>query len=141
MIRVSSFTSGTSFQMMEYTIGTWIRLTWAILLVTITNSADASFGAIVFGRQASVPGIETITAPTFATVPLRVLIDRSKPVNDSLQQVQLQAANMMPFKQTEIQQIRCISEECALRCQFPITYGYPARATRRQTRLPRKYSV
>lgn len=101
-----------------YTAGTRIRLAWAILLSTITNSADASFGTTIFGRQVNVPGIESITGPTFATVPLRVAIDRSKPVKDLLQQVQLQAANMVPFEQIGIQQIRCISEDCDLGCQF-----------------------
>ncbi|OGM49402.1 hypothetical protein ABOM_003515 [Aspergillus bombycis] len=102
----------------EYTASTRIRLAWAILLSTITNSADASFGAIVSGRQANVPGIERMTGPTMATVPLRVAIDRSKAVRDLLQQVQLQAAEMMPFEQVGLQQIRRFSEDCSLGCQF-----------------------
>jgi hypothetical protein len=102
----------------DYTVGTRIRLVWAIPIPTITNSADASFGATVFGRQASVPGIESIVAPIFTTVPIRVQIDRSKSVKDLLQQVQLQAVIMIPFQQTGIQQIRRISEYCSLGCQF-----------------------
>lgn len=56
------------------------------------NSPDAWFGTTVFGRQANITGIEKITGPTFATVPLRIAIDRSKKVSELLQQVQLQAA-------------------------------------------------
>jgi non-ribosomal peptide synthetase component F len=77
---------------------TRIRAAWAILLLTITNSSDASFGATVSGRQADVHGIEKMTGPTMATVPLRVAINRTKTVDNLLQQVQLQAAEMMPFK-------------------------------------------
>jgi amino acid adenylation domain-containing protein len=102
----------------DYTTSTRIRAAWAILLSTITNSSDASFGATVSGRQADVHGIEKMTGPTMATVPLRVAIDRTKTVDDLLQQVQLQAAEMMPFEQVGIQQIRRLSEECDLGCQF-----------------------
>ncbi|OQE26099.1 hypothetical protein PENFLA_c007G00417 [Penicillium flavigenum] len=102
----------------DYTPSTKIRLAWAILLSTISNSADASFGATVAGRQANVPGIEDMTGPTIATVPLRVAIDRKKTVRELLQQVQLQAAEMMPFEQVGIQQIRRISPNCNLGCQF-----------------------
>ncbi|KAI9835253.1 MAG: hypothetical protein M1819_002397 [Sarea resinae] len=102
----------------DFTAATKIRLAWAILLSAITNSADASFGMTVSGRQANVPGIENITGPTIATVPLRVAIDSSKTVNDLLHQVQLQAADMMPFEQFGIQQIRRLSEDCTLGCQF-----------------------
>jgi amino acid adenylation domain-containing protein len=102
----------------DYTAGTMIRLAWAILLATIMNSPDASFGTTVFGRQANIPGIEKITGPTFATVPLRIAIDRSKPVRELLQQVQLQAANMMPYEQFGLQNIQRINEDCNLGCQF-----------------------
>ncbi len=102
----------------DYTVATKIRLAWAILLSTITNSPDASFGTIVSGRQANVPGIETLTGPTIATVPLRVAIDRSKTIKDLLQQVQMQAADMMSFEQFGIQKIRRINEDCNLGCQF-----------------------
>jgi amino acid adenylation domain-containing protein len=102
----------------DYTTSTRIRLAWAVLLSAITNSTDASFGATVSGRQVDVHGIEKMTGPTMATVPLRVAIDRSKTVKDLLQQVQLQAAEMIPFEQVGIQQIRQISEDCKLGCQF-----------------------
>ncbi|KAI1110457.1 acetyl-CoA synthetase-like protein [Nemania sp. NC0429] len=102
----------------DYTVASQIRLAWAILLSTITNSPDASFGGIVSGRQADIPGIESMSGPTIATVPLRVAIDRSKSVKDLLQQVQLQAADMASFEQTGLAQIRRISEDCNLGCEF-----------------------
>lgn len=102
----------------DFTVATRIRLAWAILLSTVTNSSDASFGTTVSGRQANVSGIEFIAGPTIATVPLRVAIDRSKTVKQLLQQVQLQAADMMPYEQTGLQEIRKFSENCNLGCQF-----------------------
>ncbi|KAL4797198.1 hypothetical protein BDV19DRAFT_387377 [Aspergillus venezuelensis] len=102
----------------DCTTPTRIRAAWTILLSTITNFPDASFGATVSGRQADVHGIENMTGPTMATVPLRVAINRTKTVGDLLQQVQLQAVQMMPFEQVGIQQIRRLSEDCDLGCQF-----------------------
>lgn len=102
----------------DYTTSTRIRAAWAILLSTITNSSGASFGATVSGRQADVYGIQNMTGPTMATVPLRVTIERTKTVDDLLQQVQLQAVEMMPFEQVGIQRIRRLSEDCNLGCQF-----------------------
>ncbi|EPS29593.1 hypothetical protein PDE_04543 [Penicillium oxalicum 114-2] len=111
----------------DFTTSTRIRAAWALLLSKITNSSDASFGATVSGRQADVYGIEQMTGPTMATVPLRVAIDHTKTVRELLQQVQLQAAEMMPFEQVGIQQIRRLSEDCNLGCQFgshmAIQYG------------------
>jgi hypothetical protein len=102
----------------DYTTATKIRLAWAILLSTVTDSADASIATTVSGRQADVPGIEKMTGPTIATVPLRITIDKPKTVKDLLHQVQLQATEMMPFERVGIQQIRRISDGCKLGCEF-----------------------
>lgn len=102
----------------EYTAATRIKLAWAILLSSITNSTESSFGITVSGRQAPVADIERITGPTFATVPLRVKLGKSRTVSDLLQQVQVQAAEMMPFEQVGIQDIRHMTDDCALGCQF-----------------------
>lgn len=102
----------------DYTVATRIRLAWAILLSTVTNSTEASFGTTISGRHAPVPGIERMTGPTFATVPLRVVVDKSKSIGELLQQVQTQATNMIPFEQVGLQRIRQINEECALGCMF-----------------------
>jgi amino acid adenylation domain-containing protein len=102
----------------DFTLATRVKFAWALLLATITNSTDASFGTTVSGRQVDVAGIEDMTGPTIATVPLRVAIDRSSTVGELLQRLQLQAADMMPFEQTGLQNIRRFSEDCDLGCQF-----------------------
>lgn len=97
---------------------TMIRAAWAILLSSITNSADASFGATVSGRQVGIPGIEQMTGPTTATVPLRLRVDRSKPVRELLHQVQTQAIEMTPFEHFGLHRIQKLSDDCNLGCQF-----------------------
>jgi amino acid adenylation domain-containing protein len=101
-----------------FTVATKIRLAWAILLARITNSADASFGTTVSGRQSDVPGIEDMMGPTIATVPLRVAVDRSSTVQALLEAVQSQAVGMMRFEQTGLQNIRRLSEDCKMGCEF-----------------------
>ncbi|KAI1822017.1 acetyl-CoA synthetase-like protein [Xylaria intraflava] len=101
-----------------FTVATKIRLAWAVLLATITNSADALFGTTVSGRQADVPGIEDMIGPTIATIPLRVTVDRSSTVQVLLEAVQSQAVGMVRFEQTGLQHIRRLSEDCKMGCEF-----------------------
>ncbi|EGD95448.1 nonribosomal peptide synthase [Trichophyton tonsurans CBS 112818] len=102
----------------DYTAATKIRLAWAILLSTITARVDVSFGATVSGRQVALPDVENIISPTFATVPLRVLLSPSKTIGELLKQVQLQATEMIPYEQIGLQCIQKLGEDCELGCQF-----------------------
>ncbi|KAF3900220.1 hypothetical protein GY631_0170 [Trichophyton interdigitale] len=102
----------------DYTAATKIRLAWAILLSTITACVDVSFGATVSGRQVALPDVENIISPTFATVPLRVLLSPSKTIGELLKQVQLQATEMIPYEQMGLQRIQQLGEDCELGCQF-----------------------
>ncbi|KAK6866423.1 hypothetical protein PG995_002951 [Apiospora arundinis] len=102
----------------DFTVATRIKLAWAVLLSKAAHSMDVSFGTTVSGRHADVAGIEHMTGPTIATVPLRVQVDSSKTVQDMLRQVQQQATDMMPFEQTGLQRIRQMSEDCQFGCLF-----------------------
>jgi amino acid adenylation domain-containing protein/non-ribosomal peptide synthase protein (TIGR01720 family) len=102
----------------DFTAATKIRLAWAILLSSATNSSDVLFGATVSGRQAPVPGVENISGPTFATVPLRIVLAPATTVKSLLQQVQDQAVHMIPFEQVGLQNIQRMSEDCKFGCQF-----------------------
>ncbi|KAI8952013.1 acetyl-CoA synthetase-like protein [Xylaria longipes] len=101
-----------------FTVATRIRLAWAVLLATVTNSVDASFGATVSGRQADVPGIEDMMGPTIATVPIRITVNRSSTVQALLETVQSQAVGMVRFEQTGLPHIQRLSEDCKMGCAF-----------------------
>ncbi|KAI0154598.1 acetyl-CoA synthetase-like protein [Xylariaceae sp. FL1272] len=101
-----------------FTTATKVRLAWAILLATVTNSPDASFGATVSGRQANVSGIESMMGPTIATVPLRVSVDRTRTIRSLLESVQSQSVSMVPFEQTGLPSIRRLNEDCKMACAF-----------------------
>ncbi|KAL6849878.1 NRPS [Amphichorda felina] len=105
----------------EFTMSTAIRTAWAILVGKHSGSHEAVFGAVVNGRQASVPGIELIedlAGPTAATVPVRVVFNAKMTIEECLRQVQEQATSMIAFEQAGVQNIRKVSDAAEQACQF-----------------------
>ena len=95
-----------------------IRAAWALVVSHYTFSDDVVFGLTLGGRQAPVPGIESMTGPTIATVPMRVRLDDSITVREFLQGVQTQAIDVTAFEQVGLQHIRRISSNAERACQF-----------------------
>lgn len=93
-----------------------LRTAWATLVSWYVDSPDVTFGAVVSGRQAPVPGIEDVAGPTIATVPLRILVRGT--VDELLHQVQGQAMEMIPFEQYGLQYIRQINQDAKYACDF-----------------------
>ncbi|KAF3389814.1 Nonribosomal peptide synthetase dtxS1 [Talaromyces pinophilus] len=88
------------------TISTILRAAWALVVAQQTGADEALLAVTLSGRTAPVPQILHILAPTVTTVPVRIRIDRTQPVEDFLTAVQQQAAEMMPFEHTGLQNIR-----------------------------------
>lgn len=88
------------------TTATLLRAAWALVLSQETGSPDVVFAAPLSGRTAPVPGVLDMAAPTVATVPVHVRIDRNQSVADYLEAVQRQATEMMPFEHVGLQRIR-----------------------------------
>lgn len=93
-----------------------LRTAWATLISWYVDSPDVTFGAVVSGRQAPVPGIEDVAGPTIATVPLRILVRGT--VDELLHHVQGQAMEIIPFEQYGLQHVRQISQEAKYACDF-----------------------
>jgi amino acid adenylation domain-containing protein/thioester reductase-like protein len=102
----------------EFTANTYIQLAWGLTQAQVSGSHDVCYGAVVSGRNAAVPGIEQLTAPTIATVPRRIIFDVEDPVKNALQKVQTGILNCIPFEQTGLQNIRRYSPDAALACSF-----------------------
>lgn len=100
------------------TASTAIRVTWAVLLATLTGTKEAVFGVTVSGRQATVSGIDTIAGPTIATVPVRVSFRPDMSTEQLLQQVQTQSIEMTNFEQFGLSSIRRINAEMEHNSQF-----------------------
>ncbi|KAK8064710.1 Amino acid adenylation [Apiospora phragmitis] len=105
-------------QNMGVTASTTLRAAWSIIIACYTNADDTIFGATVSGRQSAVQGVEKMTGPTIATVPVRITLDKSKTVEELLLQVQGQVIDTTPFEQTGLQVIRRASEHAERACNF-----------------------
>ncbi|KAL2839751.1 hypothetical protein BJY01DRAFT_250351 [Aspergillus pseudoustus] len=102
----------------DITIASHIRLAWALVIAGNTSLDDVVFGATVNGRGSQVKGIETLTGPTIATVPIRIVLDREGTVLDNLTSIQRQSIEMLPWEPAGLQNIQKYSPEAALACLF-----------------------
>jgi amino acid adenylation domain-containing protein len=102
----------------QITIASRVRLAWALVLAYNTNSEDVVFGSTVTGRSATLQGIEDLSGPTIATVPLRIKVNRGESVASALANLQKQLTGMIPFEQAGLQNIQQYSFEAASACQF-----------------------
>lgn len=102
----------------DITASTAIRAALSILIAVYSSSSESLYGVTVTGRQAPVPGVENMTGPTIATMPIRVALDRESTINQFLQQVQSQVIDMTAFEQTGLQRIRRISAAAKQACDF-----------------------
>lgn len=102
----------------EYTAPTLIQLAWAVVMSCYTDSEDILYGLTVNGRSASVSGIEDITGPTFATVPVRFHVRAEDRVDTAMKSMQQKTTSMIPFQHTGLQYIRQLGPEAATACSF-----------------------
>ena len=102
----------------SFTKSTLIRAAWAIVLARYSDTKDAVFGVTLAGRNAPVNGMAKIIGPTITTVPLRILIDPSQTVVNYLETLQIQAADMIPFEHTGLQNIRRLGSDAQAACDF-----------------------
>jgi amino acid adenylation domain-containing protein len=100
------------------TKATIVRAAWAIVLALYCDTRDITFGATVSGRQAPVPGLEHMTGPMIATVPIRVFLDQEQKVSDFLQAIQEQALDMVSYEQYGLQNIAKIDASIKNACDF-----------------------
>ena len=90
-----------------FTSSTILRATWALLITARTGEDEAIINVALSGRNAPVPDIMELIAPTVTTVPVRIRVDNSKDtVQSFLAAIQSQATEMIPFEHTGLQNIR-----------------------------------
>ncbi|KAJ5598081.1 amino acid adenylation [Penicillium hordei] len=102
----------------DFTANTYISLAWALTQGQIQDSHDVFFGAVRSGRNSSVPGIETMTGPTIASVPSRIIFNPADLVRYALQKIQKDMTDGIPFEQTGLQNIRRFGPDAARACSF-----------------------
>ncbi|KAM0234317.1 hypothetical protein ACHAP5_010131 [Fusarium lateritium] len=102
----------------KYTLSSILRLAWAIVIWHQTGSSDVVFGATVSGRNANLDGIDLLSGPTLASLPVRIRLGLDQYVHECLAQIQDQFINMMAHEQTGLSRIRQFGPEAAEACNF-----------------------
>ncbi|KAE8835987.1 hypothetical protein HRS9139_04085 [Pyrenophora teres f. teres] len=111
---------------LEVTVPSMIRAAWGLLLATYSGSDDVLWGETNSGREASIPGIESIIGPTITTAPVRLRLNRSLTVHDYLKETQRQSSTSLPYQFAGLQHIRKLSSETAVACDFQSFLGIEA---------------
>ncbi|KAL8692339.1 MAG: hypothetical protein Q9218_002613 [Villophora microphyllina] len=102
----------------QVTVASLIRAAWALTISAYSNSDDIVFGETVTGRDVPVPGTLELTAPTLATIPVRVQTKRISAVSTFLQRLQDDFTKAMPFQHTGLQRIKRLNADTATACGF-----------------------
>lgn len=99
------------------TIASLIESAWALVLARYTNSNDVCFGMALTGRNSPVLGIESITGPTQAAVPVRITINPTGSITTLLKDVHSQSVDMIPHEYIGLQHIQGFMESTKC-CEF-----------------------
>jgi amino acid adenylation domain-containing protein len=90
----------------EITLNTVLQGGWALLLGHYTGDDDVMFGATRMCRRGGFPGVEEVVGLLVNTVPVRVRLDRARPVRDYLDQVRALWVRMRPHERTHLARIQ-----------------------------------
>ncbi|KJZ69047.1 hypothetical protein HIM_11558 [Hirsutella minnesotensis 3608] len=99
-------------------LSTVLTTAWATVASRYSGSEQVVFGMVSSGRQAAMPGIESVIGPTITTVPVCVQLPDTEALSSVLQRAQATCLAMIPFEQTGIQTIRNYSPELERICHF-----------------------
>ncbi|GAA82422.1 nonribosomal peptide synthetase [Aspergillus luchuensis IFO 4308] len=102
----------------QITLPTMLLLAWGLLVSHHTESWDVVFGLTVAGRGAPVEGIESMIGPTFAIIPMRLLLDPQATVIETLKNVQAHSRRTMSVEQVGLKRLSLLGAESAAATQF-----------------------
>jgi amino acid adenylation domain-containing protein len=71
----------------QFTLNTFVRTVWGILLGNYNGRQDVVFGAVVSGRPSELPGINSMVGLFINTIPVRIQFDENMKLTDLLQLV------------------------------------------------------
>ncbi|KAJ5212665.1 uncharacterized protein N7498_004311 [Penicillium cinerascens] len=100
------------------TVGTKIRLAWAVLQSVYTGSDDILFGTVNAGRTVSIEGVQDLSGPALASVPVRIKLCGQNTVADALIAVQDEWAASMEFEHVGLQNLLRLGPGPAAACHF-----------------------
>ncbi|AQA21191.1 D-alanine--poly(phosphoribitol) ligase, subunit 1 [Rhodococcus sp. MTM3W5.2] len=107
------------------TPNTFVQVSWAILLGSLTGREDTVFGATVSGRPPEIPGVESMIGLFINTVPLRVHLDPSESVAQLLARVQAEQADLLDHHYVGLAEIQRAAGEAAMFDTLAVFESFP----------------
>ncbi|MCP5064702.1 MAG: amino acid adenylation domain-containing protein, partial [Ignavibacteriae bacterium] len=90
----------------QLTTNTIIQAAWSLVLAYYTNSDDVVFGATVSGRNANVPGIESMVGLFINTLPVRAKINFEKNILEWLKEFQIEQSSLQEYEYSPLFKIQ-----------------------------------
>ena len=87
------------------TLNTLMQLAWAQVLAEHTDRDDVVFGTVVSGRDPHHPGVDEIVGMLVNTIPVRVRLDPTRTVAQTLAQLQREALGLAAHHHTALADI------------------------------------
>ena len=88
------------------TLNTVVQGAWALLLSRYSGERDVLFGAVVSGRPAALPGVETMVGLFINTLPVRVEVEGGERVGDWLRALQEQQVETRQYEYSPLVQVQ-----------------------------------
>ncbi|QLH25738.1 amino acid adenylation domain-containing protein [Streptomyces sp. Rer75] len=107
------------------TVNTLVRLGWAMLLGAHTGRDDVVFGATVSGRPPELPGVENIVGLLINTIPVRVRLDPSRTVEETLRALRDQQLAVVEHQYADLTRLQRLAGHGELFDTLVVFENYP----------------
>ncbi|MER5935698.1 amino acid adenylation domain-containing protein [Streptomyces sp. NPDC001928] len=107
------------------TVSTVLQGLWAVLLGRLTGRTDVVLGATVSGRDADVPGIESMVGLFINTLPVRVRLHPTEPLADLLTRLQSEQSALLDHRHLGLADIQRAAGHTALFDALLVFESYP----------------
>ncbi|KAK5987041.1 Nonribosomal peptide synthetase GRA1 [Cladobotryum mycophilum] len=126
---------GTEKVLMDVTIPTVLQGAWALTVANYTHSDQVTLKLTLTGRNAPVPGIDNMMAPTATMVPQQLQVQDKQHTHDFLRDIQNWWAEASQFEHIGWQRIRGLSSDATRACDAAIPMVIHPQATSGSTAL------
>ncbi|MGC9535806.1 amino acid adenylation domain-containing protein [Streptomyces sp. UG1] len=107
------------------TVSTVLQGLWAVLLSRLTGRTDVVLGATVSGRDADVPGIDSMVGLFINTLPVRVRLRPAEPLADLLTRLQSEQSALLDHRHLGLADIQRATGHTALFDTLLVFESYP----------------
>jgi amino acid adenylation domain-containing protein len=96
------------------TVNTLAQAAWGLTLSRMSGTTDVTFGAVVSGRPADLPGVEAMTGLFINTVPVRLRLVPGEPVAALLRRLQDEQVRLAPHHHVRLADVQRLAGDDAL---------------------------